>query len=500
MECKKSNLHVLLVSFPAQGHINPLLRLAKCLASKGLLVTFSTTETIGHMMKEATNTKSTNIGQGELRFEFFSDGWEIDEPQRANLATWMHQLKTAGRESFIELINRQSETGKPVSCIINNPFVPWATDVAAELEIPCAVLWVQSCAVYSIYYNFQHQLASFPNPDQRDMVLDLPSLPSLEFDDIPDFLTLNPFDSLRKVILSQFKNLDKAFCVLVDSFEELERETIEVMSRISAPIKPVGPLFRSTKNASVRGDIWKATDDCLQWLDSQSPNSVVYVSFGSVVALSSEQLQELSAGLLKSGTPFLWVVKTPPPDMGSKPELPQGFKEEAEGKGMVVEWCPQEQVLAHSAVSCFITHCGWNSSMECLTSGVPVVAFPQWGDQNTNAKFLIDVYGVGIRAKKTPTGKNGAPVVTRDEVERCIFEVTKGANAEEIKKNAVKWKEAAEAAVADGGSSHRNIELFVDDIQRMACNKSGFNDQISLTAEDVHTLTAEDVRTSISMP
>ncbi|MCL7049724.1 hypothetical protein MKW94_018970 [Papaver nudicaule] len=478
MESKKSSLHVLLVSFPAQGHINPLLRLAKCLASKGLLVTFSTTETIGNMMKEATNTKSSNIGQGELRFEFFSEGWEVDEPQRANLDAWMNQLRTVGRESFTELINRQSEMGRPVSCIINNPFVPWATDVAAELGIPCAVLWVQSCAVYSIYYHFQHQLATFPKPDQRDMTLDLPSLPSLEFDDIPDFLTLNPYDSLRKVILSQFKNLDKAFCVLVDSFEELERETIEVMSRISAPIKPVGPLFRSTKDASVRGDIWKAADDCIQWLGSQSPNSVVYISFGSVVSLSKEQLEELSAGLLKSGAPFLWVVKTPPADMGSKPELPDGFKKEAEGKGMVVEWCSQEQVLAHSAVSCFLTHCGWNSSMECLTSGVPVIAFPQWGDQNTNAKLLIDAYGVGIRMKKTPREKDGAAVGTRDEVERCIFKVTKGSEAETIKKNALKWKEAAEAAVADGGSSYRNIELFVDDIQRMASNEPVSNDQI----------------------
>ncbi|KAI3991182.1 hypothetical protein MKX01_022403 [Papaver californicum] len=117
--------------------------------------------------------------------------------------------------------------------------------------------------------------------------------------------------------------------------------------------------------------------------------------------------------------------------------------------------------------------------MECLTSGVPVIAFPQWGDQNTNAKLLIDVYGVGIRTKKTPREKDGAVVVTRDEVERCIFEVTKGPKAEEVKKNATKWKEAAEVAVADGGSSYRNIELFVDDIQRMASNQPRSNNQMS---------------------
>ncbi|KAI3885838.1 hypothetical protein MKX03_017958 [Papaver bracteatum] len=154
--------------------------------------------------------------------------------------------------------------------------------------------------------------------------------------------------------------------------------------------------------------------------------------------------------------------------MGSKPELSDGFKEEAKGKGMVVEWCPQEQVLAHPAVSCFMTHCGWNSSMESLSSGVPVIAFPQWGDQHTNAKFLVDVYQVGLRMKKNTSESHGVALVDREEVERCIFEVTKGVGAKEMKKNAMKWKRSAEEAGVDGGSSHRNIQLLIADIQRMA--------------------------------
>ncbi|MCL7050339.1 hypothetical protein MKW94_009588 [Papaver nudicaule] len=474
MESKKSNLHVLLVSYPSQGHINPLLRLAKCLASRGLFVTFSTTESVGQMMaQEATNTtSSTNIGLGELRFEFFSDGWDSHERVRGNFDAWMHQLETAGRESFTELVNRQSRAGRPVSCIINNPFVPWASDVAAELGIPFAVLWVQSCSVYSVYYHFHYQLAKFPTTGQEDMNLDLPSLPTLGFRDIPDFLTLNPFDSLRQVILSQFNKLDKSICVLVDSFEELEREIVKTMSHLSVPVRPIGPLFKST-NVSVRGDLWKATDDCLQWLDSQSPNSVVYVSFGTLVTLSKEQTEELSSGLLKAGSPFLWVAKNPPKDMGAKPELSDGFKEEAEGKGMVVEWCPQDQVLAHPAVSCFVTHCGWNSSMESLSSGVPVIAFPQWGDQNMNAKFLVDVYRVGLRMRKSTSERHGGgdALVDRDEVARCIFEVTKGDGAKEMKENAMKWKHAAEEAGVGGGSSYQNVQLLIDDIQRTASNQ-----------------------------
>ncbi|OVA01410.1 UDP-glucuronosyl/UDP-glucosyltransferase [Macleaya cordata] len=442
----KSMLHVL-VSFPAQGHVNPLLRLAECLVSKGLLVTFSTTQDIGQMMEDATSktTTTANIGDGQLRFEFFADGWDINECPNVKQRSRVHQLETVGRDSLIRLINQQAQLGRPVSCLINNPFVPWVTDIATELGIPCAVIWVQSCAVYSIYYHYHHQLiASFPDADQPDLSLNLPGLPILDSEDIPSFLhKSSPYASLTHAILGQFKNLEKAFCVLVDSFEELEGETMEAMSHLSVAIRPVGPLFKSPNedsNVSVRGDMWKAADDCLQWLDSQSPASVVYVSFGITA-------------------------------FGFGSELSDGFIKEAEGKGLVVQWCPQEQVVAHPAVSCFVTHCGWNSSMESLSSGVPVIVFPQWGDQVTNAKFLVDVYGVGVRMKKSTDEKNEVELVTSEEVERCIVKATKGPKAEEMKKNVLKWKKVAEEAVTEGGSSYRNIQAFVDDIHRMASDQ-----------------------------
>ncbi|OVA01409.1 UDP-glucuronosyl/UDP-glucosyltransferase [Macleaya cordata] len=244
------------------------------------------------------------------------------------------------------------------------------------------------------------------------------------------------------------------------------------MSHLSAPIRPVGPLFKSQNDVSVRGDMWKSSDDCLQWLDSQSPGSVVYISFGSVVSLTKEQMEELGSGLLKSGMKFLWVIKPPSKKYGFGSEAPDGFVEAAESKGsLVVEWCPQEKVLAHPAVSCFVTHCGWNSSMECLSSGVLVVAFPGWGDQVTNAKFLVDVYGVGVRMKKSTDEKGEVELVKSEEVVRCIVESMKGQKAVEMKKNVLKWKKAAEEAVAEGGSSYRNIQAFVDDIQRMASDR-----------------------------
>ncbi|PIA27063.1 hypothetical protein AQUCO_08300033v1 [Aquilegia coerulea] len=470
--------HVVMVSFPGQGHINPLLRLAKRLASKGLYITFTTTSSAGKMIQTSStnNTSDTTIkiGQGELRFEYFSDGWAEDDVKRFDLDSLMNQLETVGRDSFVQLVKRQAdELGRPVSCIINNPFVPWVSDVATDMEIPCAVLWVQSCAVYSAYYHYFHKLASFPTPEQPDRPLEIPGLPTLESDEVPSFLhPLDPYESLMLAILEQFKNLSKSFAVLVDSFEELEQEAIHPMLNLS-PIKPVGPLFKFNDNEektnSIRGDMWSTTDECIKWLDSKPAGSVVYVSFGSIVTLGKDQMEEIAKGLLNSGQPFLWVVKPPPEGIsGDDCRLPDGFIEEAEGKGLVVQWCPQDRVLAHGSVGCFVTHCGWNSSMESLSLGVPIVAAPQWGDQVTNAKFLVDVYGVGVRL-----GRNSKDLktVSREQVEKCVIEVTRGLKAEEIKKNALKWKKIAEEAVAKGGSSDKNLQEFVDDIRRKAFNK-----------------------------
>lgn len=452
-----------------------MLRLAKHLASKGVYITFSTTHSAGHSIQKSTNNYSDTplrIGEGYLRFEFFSDGWEDVDVRRLDLDIYMPQLETVGRESFIELVNRQDKFGRPVSGIINNPFLPWVLDIATEMRIPCAVQWVQSCAVYSAYYHYFHELAPFPTADQPDLSVSLPGLPTMEFNEIPTFL--HPFGNplyipLKKAILGQFKNMSKAFCVLVDSFEELEKTAIDSISRFS-PIRTVGPLFKfkeeENSTSSLRADMWSASEESIEWLDKQPPATVIYVSLGSVVFLEKDQMEEMARALLNSGLPFLWVVKAPPKEFSEDGgRLPEGFLEESEGKGLVVQWCPQDRVLAHPSLACFVTHCGWSSSMEILCTGVPIVAAPQWGDQVTNGKFLADVYGVGVRLLYS---EKDLKTLSREKIVKCIKEVTSGSKAEEIKENIRKWKKIAEEASEDGGSSQRNLLEFIDDIKRLS--------------------------------
>jgi gallate 1-beta-glucosyltransferase len=166
---------------------------------------------------------------------------------------------------------------------------------------------------------------------------------------------------------------------------------------------------------------------------------------------------EMAHGLAATGRPFLWVVR---PD--ARAMLPDGFLDAVGGRGTVVPWSPQDRVLAHPATACFLTHCGWNSTLETVAAGVPVVAFPQWGDQCTDALFLVDVLRMGVRLP--------APA-RRDAVRDAVEAVVAGPGAEKMRDNARRWGEASRAAVAPGGSSDKHVQSFVDEVRRRACGQ-----------------------------
>jgi pathogen-inducible salicylic acid glucosyltransferase len=172
------------------------------------------------------------------------------------------------------------------------------------------------------------------------------------------------------------------------------------------------------------------------WISNKPPRSVVYVAFGSISNLCEKQIEELSWGLKNSNYYFLWVIRE---------------------SGQIN--LPKTLMLANEAVGCFLTHCGWNSTIEALSLGMPMVAMPQWTDQPPNAKLVEDVWKVGIRVKVDEEG-----IVPRDEIECCVKEVMEGEKGEEMKKNANKWRELAIEAVSEGGSSDKNIDELVSKI------------------------------------
>lgn len=205
-------------------------------------------------------------------------------------------------------------------------------------------------------------------------------------------------------------------------------------------------------DTSYGASLWKLTSDQhMTWLSTKPPNSVIYVSFGSMADLSHKQVEEIAWGLKETEKHFLWVIKEP------KNKLPNGFLNSLGEAGMVVTWCDQLEVLSHQAVGCYVTHCGWNSTLEGLSLSVPMVAVPQWSDQLMNSKFVEEVWGVGVRA-----GRNEEGIVEREAIAMSVRAVMEGERSGEIRRNALKWRVAAKKAVSIGGSSDRIVDSFVE--------------------------------------
>ncbi|XP_021750807.1 UDP-glycosyltransferase 84B1-like [Chenopodium quinoa] len=484
MEEENKKIHVLMVAFSSQGHINPMLRLGKHLQNKGLHVTLAVTEIFLHRIAKinhlTTATTTTNTDNqipsiSGIDIVSFSDGLSLEYDRKSNLDTYMKTLAEFGPVNLTSLITSLGcdiTSPKKFSCVINNPFVPWVADVAVRLGIPCGMLWIQPCTLFAIYHGFYKSPEDFPTKENPEKSVNLPGLPLLQTSDLPSFvLPFNVFGSLANVFFESMENIHKLRWVMANSFYELEKEVIDSMSKFVV-IKGVGPLVPSTllgqddheERDFVGIDMWKADDRCIEWLNQKDPNSVVYVSFGSLVVLSKTQMESMATAIRESKRPFLWVVK--PSQIQTTEgagELPKGFLDETKGQGLVVPWCPQIMVLSHKSIACFVTHCGWNSMLETISAGVPVIAYPMWTDQPTNAKLMADIFGVGLRLRPYNDG-----LVESETIKECIEEIMDGPRAAEIRAKAVEWKSMARDAVASGGSLDRNIQEFVDDIVKLS--------------------------------
>ncbi|MFQ6662488.1 hypothetical protein Gotur_030321 [Gossypium turneri] len=423
MQNQRSHAHVLVVTYPAQGHINPLIQFAKRLTSKGVKTTVATT---------LSTVKSINVNS-TIAIEPISDGFdEGGFNQAPSLQAYLESFKAAGSKTLTELIMKLYNSGTPVCCVAYDLMLPWALDVAKDFGISAAMMLTNSASVCSLYWHINQGGLNLLAKQETLAAPPMPGLPSLDGSDLPSFLAQPTSQSAYlALILDVFGISEENDWVFCNSFEELENSRIE-------------------GDTSYGASLWNYDNDqCLKWLDSKPLKSVVYVSFGSMASISTEQFQEIAWGLKASNMPFLWVAKE------LKDNQLLELIDSTGERGLVVKWCNQLEVLAHQAVGCFVTHCGWNSTLEGLSLGVPMVCVPQWSDQPTNAKFLAHVWKVGVRAKQD------RGIVTREELGNCLREVMIGERSGEIKSNALKWKELAKRAVSVGGSSDRNIDEFI---------------------------------------
>jgi UDP:flavonoid glycosyltransferase YjiC (YdhE family) len=260
---------------------------------------------------------------------------------------------------------------------------------------------------------------------------------------------------------------------LINTFYDLEAVYIDHLHRVVSgrPVWSVGPLLppavfeaKHGRNIIERGKLPSINESiCLQWLDSRGEKSVIYICFGSQACLSNKQIEEMAAGLEASEESFIWVIRDPPSSLTADEYgvVPQGFEEKMKGRGLIIRgWAPQLLILSHPSVGGFLTHCGWNSTLESITLGVPLITWPMSADQYIDALLLVEYLKVGVRLCEGST-----TVPNRDDLRIAVKQLL-GREGEEMKR-AEELRRAAKRAVQEGGSSYKNLEDCVSEIKKL---------------------------------
>ena len=257
----------------------------------------------------------------------------------------------------------------------------------------------------------------------------------------------------RKIIFHVIKRNNKAVeladWVLCNSSLNLEPEGFTLVPKVL----PIGPLSASNRLGNMSGNFWPEDTTCLQWLDQQSPGSVIYVAFGSFTVFNQIQFQELALGLELSNRPFLWVVR---PDIteGKHGFYPEGFQKRVASQGKMVGWAPQVAVLSHPSIACFLSHCGWNSTIEGVSNGIPFLCWPYNADQFLNESYIYDIWKIGLKFERDERG-----IITKEEIKTKIEKLLGDKN---FKTRAVQLKEMVANSVNEGGSSDRIFKNFIE--------------------------------------
>ena len=330
--------------------------------------------------------------------------------------------------------------------------------MASKLDIPTYYFFTSGASALALflYTSTLHKNLDKSFKDLGNMPIDIPGLPPIPASDMPVGI-LNRNTQLYEYFLNTATHMAKSDGLLANTFESLETKAITALSNglcvpdgATPPIFCIGPLISSSNQD---GD----EHECLNWLNSQPSRSVVFLCFGSMGLFSAKQLKEMAVGLENSGQRFLWVVRNPPPDNEKEPNLdellPKGFLERTKDKGFVVkQWAPQVAVLSHDSVGGFVTHCGWNSVLEAISVGVPMVAWPLYAEQRFNRMFLVEEMKVALGLKEMEDG-----LVRAEELEkrvRELFESEVGRELREVRERVLGFRDEAMVAQKDGGSSH----------------------------------------------
>ncbi|XP_034676535.1 7-deoxyloganetin glucosyltransferase-like [Vitis riparia] len=461
--------HAVCIPFPAQGHIKPMLNLAKLLHFRGFHITFVNTEFNHRRLLKARGPNSLD-GLPSFQFETIPDGLQpSDVDATQDIPSLCVSTKNNFLPPFRRLLSKLNHNGPPVTCIVSDSSLTFTLDAAQELGIPGLLFWTASACGFMGYAHYCTLVnkgliplkdASYLTNGYLDTVIDwIPGMKGIRLKDMPSFIrTTDPDDVMLGFTMGELERAHKASAIIFNTFDALEHEVLDAISTMYPPIYTIGPIsllmnqIQDKDLKSIGSNLWKEDEECLQWLDSKGPNTVVYVNFGSITVMTPEHLIEFAWGLSNSKQKFLWIIR---PDLvsGASAILPPEFLTETKDRGLLASWCSQERVLGHPAVGGFLTHNGWNSILESVCCGVAMICWPFFAEQQTNCRYCCTEWGIGMEIDGD---------VKRDDVERLVRELMEGEKGEEMKKKTMEWKKIAhEATTAPSGSSFFNLDRMI---------------------------------------
>ncbi|OEL28369.1 UDP-glycosyltransferase 73D1 [Dichanthelium oligosanthes] len=468
--------HFVIVPMMAAGHAGPMLDMARVLAGQGALVTFVTTPLNLPRLGRAPGDDALPIRFLSLRFPCAEAGLpegceSLDALPGLDLLGNFNDACAMLRAPLVAHLREDCST-PPASCIVSDACHPWTGGVARELGVP-RLAFDGFCAFSSFCMRQMNFHRIFDGVDDDRRPVRVPGFPidvEISRARSPGNFTGPGMKEFGEEIMAESARADG---LVVNTFAELEPLFVDAYeAAIGRKIWTIGPLFLSTTMPSTATTEDANAARCASWLESKKPRSVVFVSFGSLVRSSLPQLVEIAHGLEASNRPFIWVVK---PGNLAKFERwlsDDGFESRVGEKGLVIrDWAPQRAILPHPATGAFVTHCGWNSVLECVAAGLPMATWPHFAEQFMNEKLVVDMLRVGVPVGVKDTAQWGveteAVVATREDVERAVAAVMDGGEEGSARRDrAAELGRKAREAVARGGSSSRNVKLLMEHVEQ----------------------------------
>ncbi|MCO5571226.1 hypothetical protein L7F22_024962 [Adiantum nelumboides] len=488
--------HALVVPALPAGHTIACLRLARALLAAGFHVSFL------HFSSKLPTATQEKFASSQDKYMPLADDAGIRTYVIADSIPPEHVDKPffdtpAMTDNLLSLLLHLREQSHPPTCLISDSFVPWTARVAKRVGIPRIEFWTSNALSYLLNLNVpalckenifpERALAKergnrMPFPpvwkSESSLMLDcIPCLRPIPSELFPAPIRFekgpHPFLALLQEVCSCVELSER---LLIYSLSELEPDAFRGLQAMGLRAYAVGgPLFlQGTTKTEIGKDVQhhkpgaaRETDevkpsstqssvkenvDCLQWLDTQAEASVIYVAFGTVVSLFAEDVEELAMGLEACGNPFLWAMRE---------DSRGGIKAGRRGKGMVTNWAPQVKVLAHKAIGGFLTHCGWNSTVESMWEGVPMLGCPQLGDQTSNMWCVCELWGTGLELQRANRGG-----LRRAYVEAGVKALLEGEEGRRARKRAGEMKKVMrEACQQESGESFTNLLWLYEDMK-----------------------------------